>query len=64
MKTRILFAALALLIAPQLTSAQDRQSGMVPGQIKAVKVDGTVWQLLGSSGQRERLNAGDPFASR
>ena len=59
MKTRILFAALALLIAPHLTSAQGRQNGMVPGQIKAVKVDGTVWQLLGSSGQRERLNAGD-----
>jgi hypothetical protein len=59
MKTRILFAALALLIAPQLTSAQGQQNGMVPGQIQAVKVDGAVWQLLGSSGQRERLNAGD-----
>ena len=61
MKMRILIAALALLIAPQFASAQGRQNGMVPGQIQAVKVDGTVWQLFGSSGQRERLNAGDPL---
>ncbi|MFM8656930.1 MAG: hypothetical protein ACKOD5_07340, partial [Chthoniobacterales bacterium] len=59
MKTRILIAALALLIAPQLASAQGRQNSMVPGNIRAIKVDGTAWQTIGNQGQRERLKEGD-----
>lgn len=34
---------------------------MVPGQIRAVKVQGNVWQITKASGQRERLNEGDFF---
>ena len=32
---------------------------MVPGNIRAVKVDGTAWQTIGSQGQRQRLKEGD-----
>ena len=32
---------------------------MVPGNIRAVQVDGTAWQIIGGSGQRERLDEGD-----
>ena len=32
---------------------------MVPGNIRAIKVDGTAWQIIGGSGQRERLDEGD-----
>ena len=32
---------------------------MVPGHIRAIKVDGTAWQTIGSQGQRQRLKEGD-----
>jgi len=32
---------------------------MVPGHIRAIKVEGTVWQISKGSGQRERLKEGD-----
>ncbi|MBJ7258236.1 MAG: FecR domain-containing protein [Chthoniobacterales bacterium] len=35
------------------------QQEMVPGQIRAVKVDGTVWKVVQSSGQRARIKVGD-----
>lgn len=37
--------------------AQEAQ--MVPGNIRAIKVDGTAWQTIGNQGQRERLKEGD-----
>jgi len=39
------------------TMAQEVQ--MVPGNIRAIKVDGTAWQTIGNQGQRERLKEGD-----
>lgn len=49
-------AALALILPPATTSAQ--QSRMLPGQIRAIKVDGVVWQTTGAA-QRERVTKGD-----
>jgi hypothetical protein len=41
-------------------SAVHAQEGnMVPGNIRAVQVDGTAWQIIGGNGQRERLDEGD-----
>ena len=36
-----------------------RESNMVAGNIRAVKVEGTAWQIVSGSGQRERLQEGD-----
>ena len=50
----------ALLVSFLAGSAVHAQEGnMVPGNIRAVKVDGTAWQIIGGSGQRERLDEGD-----
>ena len=55
-KSSILLAAVIALLSLHASAQQD---AMVPGKIRAVKVDGNVWQVLQSSGQRERLNVGD-----
>lgn len=60
MKTSSLFCA-TILTGLLVCGASARQSEMVPGQIRAVKVDGTVWQIIQGSSQRERLKAGDFF---
>jgi hypothetical protein len=38
---------------------QAQEVTMVPGYIRAIKVEGTVWQISKGSGQRERLKEGD-----
>lgn len=50
-----LLPALILLACP----ARGQEVEMVPGHIRAIKVEGTVWQIIKSSGQRERLKEGD-----
>lgn len=49
-------AALALAAALPLSSVAQQQ--MVPGNIRAVKVEGTAWQISGGSGAKERLREG------
>ncbi|MFM8658232.1 MAG: hypothetical protein ACKOD5_14035, partial [Chthoniobacterales bacterium] len=39
--------------------AMAQEAQMVPGNIRAIKVDGTAWQTIGNQGQRERLKEGD-----
>lgn len=48
------FAALTLL-APCAMAQQE----MVAGHIRAIKVEGSAWQILGDNGRRERLTEGD-----
>ena len=50
-------AFLAVMIAGSAVHGQE--SNMVAGNIRAVKVDGTAWQIIDGSGQRERLGEGD-----
>jgi len=51
---------IALLLGVMVhASAQDQP--MVPGQIRAVKVQGNVWQVIKANGQKERLKEGDFF---
>ena len=56
-KRSFIITLLAVLIADPAIRAQE--SNMVEGNIRAVKVDGTAWQLINGSGQRERLGEGD-----
>lgn len=48
---------LALILLAAFCQAQEVT--MVPGHIRAIKVEGTVWQISKGSGQRERLKEGD-----
>ncbi|MBE2179257.1 MAG: FecR domain-containing protein [Chthoniobacterales bacterium] len=50
-------AAFALAAALPLSSVAQQQQ-MVPGNIRAVKVEGTAWQISGASGAKERLREG------
>jgi hypothetical protein len=50
-------ALVAVIIAGP--AVQGRESNMVAGNIRAVKVDGTAWQVIDGRGQRERLGEGD-----
>jgi len=54
-------APLSFLTALLLLAAfcQAQEVTMVPGHIRAIKVEGTVWQISKGSGQRERLKEGD-----
>lgn len=54
-------APLSFLLALILLAAfcQAQEVTMVPGHIRAIKVEGTVWQISKGSGQRERLKEGD-----
>jgi len=54
---RLLFTALAVLTALGAT-VDAQEDAMVSGHIRAVKVEGTAWQIR-SGGQRERLKEGD-----
>jgi len=53
----LVIALLAVFLAGPAVHAQEGK--MVPGNIRAVKVDGTAWQIIGGGGQRERLDEGD-----
>ena len=58
MNPRCLLTALVpVFLAASAVHAQE--GNMVPGNIRAVQVDGTAWQIIGGSGQRERLDEGD-----
>ena len=58
MNLRCLLTALVpVFLAASAVHAQE--GNMVPGNIRAVQVDGTAWQIIGGSGQRERLDEGD-----
>ena len=49
-----------LILAIAATCSAFGQSGqMAAGHIRAVKVEGTAWQIIGGNGQRERLKEGD-----
>lgn len=52
-----LIGMLSIFVAASAVHAQE--SNMVPGNIRAVKVDGTAWQVVVGNGQRERLKEGD-----
>ena len=58
MSPRIL-PIVAATILSLACGALAQESQMVPGNIRAVKVDGTAWQTIGSQGQRQRLKEGD-----
>lgn len=53
----LVVALLSVFLAGSVVQAQE--DNMVPGNIRAVKVDGTAWQIISGSGQRERLGEGD-----
>jgi len=50
--------AIATLFGLFAVNASAQQSQMVAGNVRAVKVEGTVWKVTPSSGQRERLKEG------
>jgi len=56
-KSSLALAASVMALLSLGASAQQDQ--MVPGHIRAVKVDGTAWQIKQAGGQRERLSEGD-----
>ncbi|MBJ7327767.1 MAG: FecR domain-containing protein [Chthoniobacterales bacterium] len=51
----LLTISLLLPLADVVNAAQN----MVPGHIRAVKVEGTAWQIIAGSGAKERLKEGD-----
>jgi len=57
--SRRILPIVAATILSLAFGALAQESQMVPGHIRAIKVDGTAWQTIGSQGQRQRLKEGD-----
>lgn len=55
---RFFLPFLAILVGLLNCQAPAQQSQMVAGNIRAVRIQGTVWKVAPSSGQRERLQEG------
>lgn len=59
MKTRALLTVISASLFLVTSGARAQEGKMVAGFIRAVKVEGTAWQVLQGSGQQERLKEGD-----
>jgi len=56
---RTLLTLLTISLILPFAGAVNAAQNMVAGHIRAVKVEGTAWQIIASSGSKERLKEGD-----